>query len=259
MNAARTSTSSGQEQLKKVSEETMRFMRGSYELDEVSNGTDELKFRRGSKTVLTIYLREDHFVFLLIFGKAERATFEAYRADFPQELQDIYDTSKTYHDGKWMKIPVADVDTLESVKRMIEIKKKPNRKPFSKEGALYSKCGMRCDLCAHYAGSPDKAEFRKMLQECVNRVYCDGVEQLYADCPGCGEQSAVKPHPCMNGDSCEPLKCVQSKHLDACTDCENYPCDKAVAGYRNGIEARSMSAEDITWGILPYVEWQYGN
>jgi hypothetical protein len=34
---------------------------------------------------------------------------------------------------------------------------------------------------------------------------------------------------------------------------------KAVAGYHNGIEARSILADDVTWGILPYVEWQYGN
>ena len=31
--------------LKKVSEETMRFMRGNYVLDEVGNGKNELKFR----------------------------------------------------------------------------------------------------------------------------------------------------------------------------------------------------------------------
>ena len=33
----------------------MRFMRGKYVLDEVGNEKDELKFRKGGKTVLTIY------------------------------------------------------------------------------------------------------------------------------------------------------------------------------------------------------------
>ena len=41
-----------QTELQKVSEETMRFMRGQYALDEVSDGKDELKFRRGGKTIL---------------------------------------------------------------------------------------------------------------------------------------------------------------------------------------------------------------
>jgi len=41
-------------ELQKASEETMRFMREKYEFDEVGNGKDELKFKRGEKTVLTM-------------------------------------------------------------------------------------------------------------------------------------------------------------------------------------------------------------
>lgn len=37
------------EKLQKVSEEIMRFMRGRYLLDEVGDGKDELKFRRGCR------------------------------------------------------------------------------------------------------------------------------------------------------------------------------------------------------------------
>ena len=89
-------------ELKKVSEETMRFMRGTYALDEVGNGKDELKFRRGGKTILTVYKREDRFDFLVIFGKVEREKFEAEQDSYPQSIRDIYDNSRTYHDGKWM-------------------------------------------------------------------------------------------------------------------------------------------------------------
>jgi len=52
-------TMSEKTELQKVSEETMRFMRGKYVLDEVDNCKDELKFRKGGKTVLTISIRED--------------------------------------------------------------------------------------------------------------------------------------------------------------------------------------------------------
>ena len=92
--------------LRKVSAETMRFMRGRYALDEAGDGKDELKFRRGGKTVLTIYIREDRYDFLVIFGKAEREKFEAARETFARPIREIYDASKTYHDGKWMMIPV---------------------------------------------------------------------------------------------------------------------------------------------------------
>ncbi|MDE7261513.1 MAG: DUF3788 domain-containing protein, partial [Oscillospiraceae bacterium] len=63
-------------QLEKISHETMVFMRGKYCLDEIGDGKDELKFKQGKKTILTIYIREDRFSFLIIFGKKEREQFE---------------------------------------------------------------------------------------------------------------------------------------------------------------------------------------
>ena len=51
--------------LDKISHETMVFMRGKYKLDEIGDGKDELKFRQGSKTILTIYIRDDKFIFLM--------------------------------------------------------------------------------------------------------------------------------------------------------------------------------------------------
>lgn len=242
-------------ELQKVSEETMRFMRGQYALDEVGDGKDELKFRRGGKTVLTIYIREDHFDFLVIFGKVEREKFEAQRDAFPQKIQDIYDNSKTYHDGKWMMIPVADMETLEAVKGLILIKKKPNRKPFPKEQMVLSRCGMRCDLCVHYSGRT----IRKELQERITRVYGGENSGDWDSCPGCGEQAAGQPHPCMSGDSCKPLKCAADKGLEKCQECSEFDDCKPEVGYPGKIEARSISVDDVTWAILPYVHEQYGN
>ena len=222
-------------ELEKVSRETMRFIRGKYLLDEVYDGADTLDLCDNGETFVSIRICDDRYDFI------------------------IGDTC----------VPVADMDALDAVKQIIVLKKKPDRTPFPKETAVYSRCGMRCDLCAHYAGGGVDAEFRKMLMRAVDRVYGNGDEPGYRfdennsgydDCPGCGEQSAGKPHPCMNGQSCEPLGCAGMKGLDKCTDCAEYPCDKAVAGYREGIGARkSITAYDVTWAILPYVEWQYCN
>lgn len=135
--------------LEQISHETMVFMRGKYRLDEIGDGKDELKFRQGNKTILTIYIHEDNFTFLIIFGKKEREYFEMHADDFSQYIHDYYDNSKTYHDGKWMFIDVSTLEQLEEVKKMVLIKKKPNRKPFHKDNAVYSQCGQRCDLCVH--------------------------------------------------------------------------------------------------------------
>ncbi len=234
--------------LQRVSEETMYFMRGQYALDEVGNGKDELKFRRGGKTVVTIYIRDGRYDFLVIFGKAERERFEAERSAFPEKLQEIYDNSKTYHDGKWMWIPVADLDTLEAVKQLIRIKKKPNRKPFPKDTAIYSKCGQRCDLCIHYSGGTIGEEFREELRERLTRVY--QTDDWSMRCPGCYN----KPRE----DLCDQLKCAKTKGVDRCLDCKEYHC--TISPVVNSIiEPRSILAEDVTWAVLPYVHAQYGN
>jgi hypothetical protein len=240
---------SGKTMLERVSEETMCFIRGRYRLDEVGNGKDELKFRSGGKTVLTIYICDEHFDFLIIFGKAEREKFEAERDSFPKAIRDIYDASKTNHDGKWMHIPVADLDTLEAVKRLVMIKKTPNRKPFPKETAVYSKCGQRCDLCIHYSGGTISDEFRKELCERLSRVY--PVDDWSMRCPGCYN----KPE----DEVCRSLECAKSKGLDKCLDCEDYHCGTAAPVGYSKIEPKSILADDVTWAILPYVYKQYGN
>jgi hypothetical protein len=238
----------GKTMLQKVSEETMIFMRGKYLLDEVGNSKDELKFRRSGKTVLTICIRDDCFDFVVIFGKAEREKFELVRDTFPKEICDTYDSTKTYHDGKWMLIPVADLDTLEAVKRLIMIKKKPNRKPFPKETAIYSKCGQRRDLCIHYSGGTISDEFREELTERLSRVY--PIDDWSMRCPGCYN----KPE----NNLCEQLKCAKTKGIDKCLDCEEYHCSISPV-VSSKIEPKSILADDVTWAILPYVHNQYGN
>lgn len=231
----------------RVSEETMRFMRGKYKLDEVGNRKDELKFRGGGKTVLTILIREDHFDFVIILGKAEREEFELERGTFPKTICDIYDSTRTYHDGKWMLIPVAELDTLEAVKRLIMIKKKPNRKPFPKDTAVYTRCWHRCDLCIYYSGGTISEDFREELCERFSRVYPG--EDWSSRCSGCYN----KPE----NHECEPRKCAKAIGVDKCLDCKEHDCVAPVTRYK--IEPKSILADDITWAILPYVHDQYGN
>jgi hypothetical protein len=119
---------------------------------------------------------------------------------------------------------------------------------------------MRCDLCVHYTGGTITKELKKELQERITRVYGGENSGDWDSCPGCGKQVAGFAHPCMGGDSCWQLRCLADKGLESCQECAeiNNPCIPQV-GYRCGIEARSISADDVTWAILPYVHEQYGN
>lgn len=228
-------------------------MRGNYRLDEVAGmyyNIPCVRFRQGKKTIVSINLHEDYCDFQIVLGRVEREKFEVVKHEFPLEIQELYDREPTRHDGKWLLIRVADLKTLEAVKKLILIKKKPNRKPFSKENALYGKCGHRCDLCVHYTGISE--EFRQMLIPHLNAVY--GVSFWDMRCTGC---DTVNCHCYQDGGQlCEPLKCIQEKQLDTCFSCASYPCKQATVGYRQ-LEHKSITADDVTWAILPYVPNQY--
>lgn len=239
-------------EFQKVKEEVLRFMRGKYVLDEVMGkyyGTDCVRFRRGKKTIVSINLYEDHYDFQIIFGKVEREKFEAIKDEFPSHIVNLYNESKILHDGMWLLIRVDNMDTFEAIKKMILIKKKPNRKPFLKDNAVYGNCGHRCDLCVHYSFSTFNDEFRKELEERLTRVY-DGSDWSMR-CSGCGTSDC-------HTQLCDQMKCAKENGCDTCVSCKKYPCSNATVGYAQ-LGVKSILGDDVTWAILPYVSFQYGN
>lgn len=90
--------------------------------------TYEYKYRRGGKTLCALYAREKCIGFMIIFGKDERAKFEAKRNDYSQQVQQIYDESKTYRDGKWVMFEPTDTSMFQDFIKLLGIKRKPNKK-----------------------------------------------------------------------------------------------------------------------------------
>jgi hypothetical protein len=90
-------------------------------------GIYECKFRKSGKTLCTLYVKENSFDLLLIYGKGEREKFETLRMLFSLKAQDIYDMANTYHDGKWIYMGINDSSLYADIINMLNIKKKPNR------------------------------------------------------------------------------------------------------------------------------------
>lgn len=90
--------------------------------------TYEYKYCRGGKTLCALYARENCIGFMIIFGKAEREKFEEARENYSESVQKIYDEAKTYHDGKWVMFEPSDTTMFGDFKKMLAIKRKPNRK-----------------------------------------------------------------------------------------------------------------------------------
>lgn len=90
--------------------------------------TYEYKYRRGGKTLCSLYAKKDCLGFMIIFGKAERAKFEDIRDTLSDFVCRQYDEAATYHDGKWVMFEPNDTAEFSDYMKLLAIKRKPNRK-----------------------------------------------------------------------------------------------------------------------------------
>ncbi|MBE6759656.1 MAG: DUF3788 domain-containing protein [Ruminococcaceae bacterium] len=121
------------EQLAEVWQELCAAIEAEYETDRLwGKGfgcwTYEYKYRRGGKTLCTLYAKENAICLLVTLGRAEREKFDARRESFSAKLQELYDTTETYHDGKWMWIELRDSSLIDELLELLHIKRRPNRK-----------------------------------------------------------------------------------------------------------------------------------
>lgn len=109
------------------------FIEETYLMDTFWNsggraGPYEYKFRRGGRTLCSLYPNQGYFGFMVIFGRAERESFAAERAAFSPEVLEVYDAATIYHDGTWVMLHVVDASLLPDMQRMLLLKRRPNRK-----------------------------------------------------------------------------------------------------------------------------------
>ncbi len=91
------------------------------------NWTYEYKYRRGGKTLCSLYAKSNCVGFMIILGKDERAKFENIRATLSDAVCRQYDNAQTYHDGKWVMFEPTDTTDFSDYMKLLAIKRKPNR------------------------------------------------------------------------------------------------------------------------------------
>lgn len=63
------------------------------------------------------------FSVVVVLGRAERDKLEARRESLSSHLADLYDSTQTYRDGKWLKIGVSTADDLRDATELLAIKR----------------------------------------------------------------------------------------------------------------------------------------
>ena len=92
------------------------------------NWTYEYKYRRGGKTLCSLYAKSNCLGFMIIFGKDDRTKFEDIRGTLSDSVCKKYDEAKTYHDGKWVMFEPTDTAEFDDHMKLLAMKRKPNRK-----------------------------------------------------------------------------------------------------------------------------------
>ncbi len=104
-----------------------------YETEQIWNNggkkwTYEYKFRKSGKTLCAFYFKENTLGFMIIFGKNERAKVEEIRNELSSDVLKTYDHAQIFHDGKWVMFDITNCSILQDLKKLLLIKKKPNKK-----------------------------------------------------------------------------------------------------------------------------------
>ena len=195
-------------------------------------GEEIMRFMRGKYALDEVGNGKDELAFL----DGEETVLTIY----------IHDGYYDFAVGKEL-IRVTDLDMLAKVKEIIIASKNPNRKPFPKTHIHVGNCGHRCDLCVHYKGKTSVTKERDFVLACHKAVYGDYVWEM--NCNGCHWPDCTV----------ESAHCRKGKGTDKCWACENYPTCLKTAGWPPEIHTRTITADQVTWAILPYVKGQYGN
>lgn len=92
------------------------------------NWTYEYKYRKGGKTLCSLYAKNKSVGFMIIFGKEERLKFENIRGMLSSSVCRQYDEATTYRDGKWVMFQPTNTAEFDEYMKLLAIKRKPNRK-----------------------------------------------------------------------------------------------------------------------------------
>ena len=104
---------------------------------------------------------------------------------------------------------------------------------------MFSRCGMRCDLCLIWRPNVEKEDRREAVCAAWRKMwagYSPDPKQVICDGCRCEREDAVRFDP-----ACKVRACVLEKGLEHCGCCEQYPC---------GIFPAEPSDEEVrrVWG-----------
>ncbi|MDL2257749.1 DUF3788 domain-containing protein [Eubacteriales bacterium OttesenSCG-928-K08] len=83
-----------------------------------------VKYQKAGKSLCTLYPMEGFFIALVVVGAKEQTEAELMMPTFTGQVQDLMRSSGGIAGARWLMINVKDEQTLNDVKRLIQIRRK---------------------------------------------------------------------------------------------------------------------------------------
>jgi hypothetical protein len=109
-----------------------QFIADNYQLPEVwSFGGKKYGwntwYRKGGKTLVSLYPQMDHFVAQIVLGKDQ--VEKAAQLELGDNMRTLLDETPQLHDGRWLFIKVTTADDVKDVQELLKIKRRPRPTP----------------------------------------------------------------------------------------------------------------------------------
>lgn len=109
----------------------LTFVDSSYNLDrKILFGGKKygwaVQYKKGKRTIITMFPERNGFTILLIFGKSELEKIEDIKKTISVSVSDKIDHTKQNHDGKWAWLRYENDSFVDDISKLIKIKRKPD-------------------------------------------------------------------------------------------------------------------------------------
>jgi hypothetical protein len=87
-----------------------------------------IRYRRSGKSLCTLHPEKGAFTVLVVLGGKETEQALAALSSFKPNVADTISGARQYHDGRWLWLRVLKKGETADIKRLLQIKKKPQKK-----------------------------------------------------------------------------------------------------------------------------------
>lgn len=90
-----------------------------------------LKYKKGGKSLCTLYPMKDYFIALVVIGEKELIESELMLPTLSDYVQRLFSETVFSLGGKWLMIEVRENDVLEDTLKLIQLRVKPKKNKLS--------------------------------------------------------------------------------------------------------------------------------